>query len=141
MTASTRSTRLLRVPAPAGAAERLTLYAMRRMAAHGIRDAYAANALFGAFGIGFQRPLVLLRAFMVEFAQSASRAVRLAPGCCGRMTMDEARMIAGLRDAGRDDARALRRLSHFCPAQQAGGALNAAAAYNAALADLGCPMG
>ena len=141
MTALTHAVRILRVQAPENPAERLTLHAIRRMAAHGIRDAHAASTMVAAFGLGFQRPLVLLRAFMVEFAQSATRPVRLAPGCCGRMTLDEARLLAGLRYAGADEPRALRRLSRFCACGQTGGTLNAAAAYGAALADLGCPLG
>jgi hypothetical protein len=48
-------------PAPIVAEQRLLLYAIRRMGAHGLNDAHAANALFGTFGRGYRRPLILLR--------------------------------------------------------------------------------
>ncbi len=64
----------------------MILVAMRRMAAHGIRDAHAALLMLDLFGGRFRRPLVLLRAFMLEFARASQRSIKVAPCCSLRMT-------------------------------------------------------
>lgn len=95
---------LLPLPLPEGRSERLVLVAMRRMAAHGIRDAHAALLMLDLFGARFRRPLVLLRAFMLEFARASQRSIRIAPCCSLRMTRDEGRLIEALRLAAGDPA-------------------------------------
>ena len=91
-----RSADLLPLPLPADRTGRMVLVAMRRMAAHGIRDAHAAWLMLDLFGARFRRPLVLLRAFMLEFAQASHRSIRIAPCCSLRMTQDEGLLIDAL---------------------------------------------
>lgn len=74
---------------------RILLFAMRRMAIQGLRDACAAQAFFLHFGLGYRRPLVLLRALLVEIAHEARGSITIAPCCAPRMTADE-KAILGL---------------------------------------------
>jgi hypothetical protein len=127
--------------APQGATDRLTLFAARRMALAGLHDAVAANAMFNAFGLGFRRPLVLLRATMLELSGEAGRIIALAPGCCRRMTHDEARLLAVLRHAPADEPRARRHLARLTGRTESPRALCAASAYGWALRDLGRSLG
>src|SRR3546814_8985449 len=69
-------------PLPGGYGNRLFLYVMRRMATAGVNDAHAANAMLGAFGRSYRRPLVLMRAMMLEMARTSSRKILIAPCCC-----------------------------------------------------------
>lgn len=72
---------------------RLLLFAFRRMGACGLNDAHAAHALLQAFGKGFRRPLVLLRAMMTDLAHLATCPITIAPCCCRRMTQAEATIL------------------------------------------------
>jgi hypothetical protein len=131
---------LLPFPAPVAPAQRLTLFALRRMAAFGLNDAHAANAMLCGFGLGYRRPLILLRAFMHELATGSSRAIRIAPCCALRMTEDEAHMLGALSAAygnGRDAARHLASLTGRTVNNPA---LSAAMAYGDALSDMGRPL-
>ncbi|MCA1749344.1 MAG: DUF6628 family protein [Parasphingopyxis sp.] len=80
---------------PGNADARILLFAMRRMAICGLRDAHAAQAFFLHFGLGYRRPLVLLRALLVEMAHEARGSITIAPCCAPRMSADE-RAILGL---------------------------------------------
>lgn len=102
MTQPASAADLLPLPLPDDGTERIVLIAMRRMAAHGIRDASAAWLMLDRFGARFRRPLVLLRAFMLELAQSSQRAIKIAPCCAMRMTGDEGLILEVLRQAGSD---------------------------------------
>jgi hypothetical protein len=133
-----RSRHLL--PAPEGEAARLTLHALRRMVSDGITDAWAAQAMIATFGAGFRRPLVLLRAVVLELSHDTARKITLAPACCRRMTRDEARILAVLRHAPADEPRARRHLARLTGTAQAPRALCTAAAYGWALRDLGAPL-
>ena len=62
---------LLPHPLPDRQSERTVLFAIRRMAAHGVRDVAAAWLLIDFYSTGFRRPLVLLRAFMLELTHAA----------------------------------------------------------------------
>jgi hypothetical protein len=125
------------LPAPQGDSARLTLYALRRMAVAGLNDAYAAQAMLSAFGAGFRRPLVLMRAVVMELARDSARPITVAPACCNRMTRDEARLLAVLRHAPADEPRARRHLTRLTATPEAPRALCTAAAYGWALRDLG----
>lgn len=129
------------VPLPADSASRLTLYCLRRMAAHGLRDAQAASRMMATFGLPFRRPLVLLRTAIFELSRVSYRTIRLAPCCHPRMTADEAVLLAALREAGRDERAAIAHLHGLAGDAQLAGTLCAAAAYAQALTDLGCPFG
>ena len=87
---------VLPLPLPPGRAERAVLVILRRMAAHGFRDASATMLALETFGTDFRRVLVLLRAFMVELARASQRTIRLAPCCALRMTEDEGLVMEAL---------------------------------------------
>lgn len=87
---------LLPLPLPEGRVERSVLFAVRRMAAHGVRDVSAAWLILDLFSTGFRRPLVLLRAFMLELAHAATGPIRVAPCCTPRMTEHEGLIMLAL---------------------------------------------
>lgn len=87
--------KLLPHPMPDDPDTRILLFAMRRMAICGLRDARASQAIFLTFGLGYRRPLVLLRTLMLEMAREARGNITVAPCCAPRMTSDE-RAILGL---------------------------------------------
>lgn len=78
---------------------RLTLLLVRRMAAHGMDDAHATQAAFGFFGLGYRRPLILLRALMLEMARASTRRIYISPCCRLQMTEDEALLIETIAQA------------------------------------------
>ena len=130
----------LATPVPPCPYAGLLLYAMRRMAAGGLDDAFAAHALFTGFGARFRRPLVLLRAFMAEAARVSAAKVAVAPCCCRRMTEAEGVLLAAVASAlERPEVThdALRRLLrvHNCL-----GLVTSAQAVAAAFADAGMPL-
>ena len=77
------------------------LRVVRLMAISGVDDARAASLLLSQFGANYRRPLVLMRAMMLELSRASNRKIVLAPPCCGRITGDEALMLSAL---GRSDA-------------------------------------
>lgn len=89
---------------PADPNTRIQLVAIRRMAAHGLRDAQASLLMLRWFGLDYRRRLVLLRALIHELAQVSRRTIQLAPCCAGRMTADEALLIRVLEQVGNDPA-------------------------------------
>ncbi len=126
---------------PPSNAERLLLLAIRRMGAHGLTDAVAANTFLSAFGSGFRRPLVLARAFMAELAATATATIPIAPCCCARMTWAEAAIVTAIGQAERrpDLTRVL--LADLMAQRRADAIAASAAALCAAFADAGMPLG
>lgn len=116
------------------------LYAVRRIASGGLHDAFAANAMLGAFGIGFRRPLVLLRAVMAELARVSTRTIPVAPCCCPRMTDAEGEMVAAIALAARDPGAAHSRFARLAGVNDCPAVLSSAAALAQAFADLGRPL-
>jgi hypothetical protein len=137
---ATSTQQLMPLPAPEDRMQRLVLFAVRRMAANGVRDAYAANLLFSNFGLNFRRPLVLLRAFMIELSQTSKRTITIAPCCALRMTTDEGRIVSVLATAARDRMEAAKDLRELAGDNAISSPLSVAAAFNNALADLGRPL-
>lgn len=137
---ATTTQQLLPLPAPNDRMQRLVLFAVRRMAAHGVRDAYAANLLFSNFGIHFRRPLVLLRTFMIELSQSSKRTITIAPCCALRMTADEGRIVGILAKVGGNRVAAANHLRELTGHNGISSPLSVAAAFNNAMADLGQPF-
>lgn len=92
--------------APAVSDARAILFTLRRMAAYGLRDAFAAHAMIGAFGLNFRCPLALLRALLADMAATATGAITVAPCCYPRMTTDERNILGAIAAAGErpDDA-------------------------------------
>lgn len=125
---------------PGGYGNRLFLFVMRRMASAGVDDAHAANALLGAFGRSYRRPLVLMRAMMLEFARMSSRKIMVAPCCCARMTTDEALMVRATGEALRNPQAAYDHVSALLGNDHALGALTCMQAVSQAHADLGRPL-
>lgn len=130
----------LALPLPGDGMQRLALFAVRRMAAHGIRDAYAASLMVNTFGINFRRPLVLLRAFITELARCSDRTITVAPCCALRMTRDEAALVGVLAVAASNPACASNHLRALAGGDEISAPLSLAAAFNAALADAGLPL-
>ena len=113
---------------------------MRRMASAGVNDAHAANAMLGAFGRSYRRPLVLMRAMMLELARASSRRIMVAPCCCARITPDEARMMEATGLALRDPNQAYDQVSALLGNDHALGALTCLQAVAQAHSDLGRPL-
>ena len=72
------------------------LRVIRLMAIGGVNDARAASMLLNQFGRNHRRPLVLMRAMMLELARTSRRQIKLAPPCCRRITRDEAHILSAL---------------------------------------------
>ncbi len=125
---------------PACPNARIALFAMRRMGANGLSDARAAHVLFTAFGQGFRRPLILLRALMADLAGAASGTIAIAPCCCARMTPAESALltILGRIEYAPDAARLL--MADLLGVRRVDGVLTSAAAVAAAFADEGRPV-
>jgi hypothetical protein len=128
---------LLPLPLPEGHDTRTVLFAIRRMAAHGIRDVSAAWLMIDLYSTSFRRPLVLLRAFMLELAQVSRRTIRMAPCCAPRMTRDEGLLIETLVLASFDEAAAGAALSELTHSQLINEPLSAAVVFSRVRAELG----
>jgi hypothetical protein len=126
--------------APPGDGARILLHAIRHMGSGGINDAHAVNALIGAFGLSFRRPLVLLRAMMAEMSRVSTRSILIAPPCCGRMTGAEAVMISAVARACDSPASAHELLRMICGVRSCLGLLSSTQAVGQAFADLGRPI-
>jgi hypothetical protein len=140
MTCPSPRSEILPLSLPAAATQRLVLRCLRRMAAHGPRDAQAALLVFEHFGIHFRRPLVLLRAFVAELAQGAERRITIAPCCAIRMTRDEGWMIGVLVAAADHPDCASRHLRLLTGSDEVASPLSLAAAFNQTLTGLGRPL-
>lgn len=140
MQGHSQAANLLPFTVPESAYARLLLYAVRRMAAGGLDDAFAAQALIGGFGINFRRPLVLLRAFMGESARVAGKKLMVAPCCCGRMTGDERALLSSVALAQDHPELAHDALSETLGVKSCLGLLTSAQAVAASFADLGMPL-
>ncbi|AEG48358.1 hypothetical protein Sphch_0663 [Sphingobium chlorophenolicum L-1] len=127
-------------PLPGGYGNRLFLYVIRRMATAGVNDAHAANAMLGAFGRSYRRPLVLMRAMMLELARTSSRKILIAPCCCSRMTTDEALMMQAVGTALRSPRAAYDDVAALLGNDHALGALTCLQAVAQAHNDLGRPL-
>lgn len=125
---------------PGGYGNRLFLFVVRRMASDGVNDAHAANAMLGAFGKSYRRPLILMRAMMLELARVSSRRIMVAPCCCARMTGDEALVITAIGQAIDNPPSAYARLTDLLDNDQALGALTCLQAVAQSFCDLGRPL-
>lgn len=124
----------------ADASRQLFLKAARLMAIGGVNDARAAALMLGWFGRNYRRPLVLMRAMMLELARVSQRKIQLAPPCSTRMTRDEAVMLRAL---GREEWQIERTHEDACELLAAGNALGAATCFQAVstcFTDLGTPL-
>ena len=120
---------------------RLLLFAIRQMGRYGTTDACAAHAFLCAFGKGFRRPLLLLRALMRDMAMVSTGPIPIAPWCCPRITGCEATLLAALGHAGSNAPAAQLLFADLLGVRDASGVTAVAAALSAAFADLGLPIG
>lgn len=125
---------------PACPSARIALFAMRRMGAHGLHDARAAHAMVLAFGAGFRRPLVLMRAMMADIAASAGGTIAIAPCCCARMTTAEAALLTILARVETAPHAAQFLMADLLGVREVAGMLASAAAVAIAFADEGRPI-
>lgn len=126
---------LLPLPLPDNRVERSVLFAVRRMAAHGVRDVSAAWLILDLFSTNFRRPLVLLRAFMLELSHAATNPIRVAPCCATRMTEHEGLIILTLFTASGDLASAEDALSRLTGSTRVFEPLSAAAVFGRAIGE------
>lgn len=120
---------------------RLLLFAFRRMGAHGLDDAHAAQALIEGFGTDFRRPLTLLRAMMADLAGGATCAIAIAPCCCRRMTHAEQAVLTIVARAEASPATARLLLSDLIGVRQPDGVMASITVVAQAFADAGRPVG
>ncbi len=125
---------------PADENARIALYLFRRMGAHGLADAHAAQAMFTTFGAGFRRPLTLMRVLMADLAASAACSIAIAPCCCPRATASEMAFLAVLARAERLPDTAHFLLADLLGQRRIDGVLASATALAAAFADGGRPI-
>lgn len=123
-----------------GTAHRLLLRTMRLMTVGGINDANAAALLFGRFGRAYRRPLVLMRALVLELARTSNRRITLAPPCCGRITRDEAVMLRALARPESEFAACHQDVRRLLGRDDALGATTCFQAVASCFADLGAPF-
>ncbi len=126
--------------APIGSMNSLLLYCIRRMGAHGLYDACAANMMLSLFGMSYRRPLVMLRAFVMETARGAEKRITITGCCCARMTLDEARLLEAVSSALNDPRGAGLLLRQAMGCADSLGALSSAQAVCQAFNDLGQPL-
>ena len=110
------------------------------MATAGVNDAHAANAMIGAFGRSYRRPLILMRAMMLELARTASRKILVAPCCCARMTVDEGVLMQAVGTSIQDPRMAYDQVATLLGNDNALGALTCLQAVAQAHNDLGRPL-
>lgn len=127
-------------PTVATTGSRLFLFTLRRMASAGVDDAHAANALLGHFGKSYRRPLILMRAMMLELSRVSNRRISVAACCCTRITPDEARLLEAVATAQVTPHAAYENLSAVLDTPVALGALTCAQAVAQSFADLGRPI-
>src|SRR3546814_19785898 len=96
--------------------------------------------MLGAFGRSYRRPLVLMRAMMLEMARTSSRKILIAPCCCSRMTSDEALMMQAIGGALRSPRSAYEDVAALLGNDHALGALTCLQAVAQAHCDLGRPL-
>lgn len=125
---------------PDDPARRLLLFAIRRTGAHGLNDAATAHAFLKHFGGGFRRPLVLLRAFMLESSKAAARPIVITHCCCARMTADERVLLDIMRHAGNRPARARLLLTDLLGRREAESLLATATLLSTAFGEGGQPL-
>lgn len=119
---------------------RLFLFAFRRMGAHGLGDACAAHAMLRAFGKGYRRPLMLIRALMSDIARQTTVSIAIAPCCFTRITHAEVAMLTVIARAERAPVAAALLLSDLFGVRRVDGLLASVTAVAAAFADAGLPI-
>lgn len=123
--------------APGNRVMRTLLYAFRRMAAHGLDDAHAANAMLGQFGTHSRQLTVLVRTLIWEISRTSQQSITVAPCCCRRMTEAEDLLLAALAGRLSSPAMAADALTSLLGHDAIGGPAMAMGMLARALADRG----
>lgn len=131
---------LLPHAAPASPQLRLVLYGLRRMAAGGIGDAYAAHAFLSACGLHYRRPLVLLRALVAEVARTGAARLAIGPCCCPRMSSSEAVLLSAIATARLTPADAHDQFAGLLRVTRCATVTDHAQALAISFADMGRPL-
>lgn len=129
--------RILPHTAPLDGPPRALLVAMRRMAIHGLHDASASLLMFEHFGLHFRKPLVLLRALLMEVSQTTRQPIQIAPCCAPRMTPAENALLRAMTCADHDPAQAGQHLQDLTQAPTIAGLLATTRVLASALRDSG----
>lgn len=140
MNAALPTAQLLPHAVPACPYSRLLLYAIRRMAAGGIGDAHAAHAMLTGFGLGYRRPLILVRALMAEISRVSSTTVKVAPCCCPRLSHAEHVLLGAIAGATDHPRRAHAAFAELLHIRECLGLVTSAQAVAASFADQGMPL-
>lgn len=140
MTHSSTVSALLPLALPADSDRRQLLLTFRRMALHGLDDAHATWAMIERFGLGYHTPLVLMRRFLSELASASLRPITMAPCCCPRMTLDEARLLSVVARANAEPDWARFHLERLTGGAGASQPLSVAMALNDTFAERGRPL-
>ncbi|QLC24061.1 hypothetical protein HFP57_02765 [Parasphingopyxis algicola] len=122
--------------APVCGNARTLLFAIRRMAIHGLNDAFAANAMLAAYGMRYRKPLLLVRALLIDIARSARGHVIVAPCCAPRMTAHEHALLSAIGDPAGADTHIARLLD----SGKTSTAVATATALNESLSAIGRPV-
>ena len=122
--------------APTGGDARTLLFAIRRMAIHGIDDAFAVNAMMAAYGMRYRKPLLLLRTMLIDVARNARGNIVVTPCCAPRMTAHEHALLSAIGDPDN----AATRLSSLIAGKGVATTGATVAALSEALAALGRPF-
>lgn len=125
---------------PEDPAARLLLFGIRQLGGHGLSDAAAAHAFITAFGTGFRRPLLLLRALMTELSATSTGPIQIAPWCCARMTASEGALLDIIACVEREHDRAALLLADLLGTRHIDGVLATTHALANAFADAGMPV-
>lgn len=129
--------RILPHNAPLDGPTRAVLVAMRRMAIHGLHDASATLLMFEHFGLYFRKPLVLMRALLLEVSQTTRKPIQIAPCCAPRMTPAENALMRAMACAHADPALASQHLQDLTQAPAIEGLLATTRVLAGALHDSG----
>ena len=90
----------LPLPMPLARASQIALIVMRKMVRHGLHDSSVVMLAMAQFGPDFRKPLVLMRALVVELAEASQRRIAIAPCCALGMTRDEGLLLDLVQGAG-----------------------------------------
>ncbi len=140
MKSSIKGPQQLVAPVPQNDNLRFLLAIFRRMAAQGLRDAAACNAMMHRFGGGYRQPYLLMQTLMLDLSRHSRLTLTIAPCCCRQMTTDEAQLLATFKVCENKPARALLLLSDLTGNRECHPVLTAIEAVSAAFASLGCDL-
>lgn len=121
--------------------ERLFLLLLRRMVMFGINDATCASVLITAGGTAWRKPLMMMRALVMEVARHSHRKISINPPCAIRTSRDEQAMLRILTVGKADPARSHRDTAVLLGRVDSLSPLGCFYAVADAFSDIGLPLG